>query len=236
VYDADNGPARWENSAGSDCTNGANQDAIGTGKSGLSSNLSMSSDTSNNLHLAYIDGSDYVQYKKYSSGAWDGSPTRLDTSATNTYVTVSVDTSNNDIYAIYLRSGTAYYKKYSGSWGSETDTGWTEGTSPTSLTSNYSGDGRIFAEWTSGSGSPYTVNWNYIIVPENILALVVLAPFLPRLFKKKWYDRRSLLNLLKRILSKIQSLKFKIQSYPFGRLRILSISKDSLKFKIAIRN
>jgi hypothetical protein len=209
VYDADNGGgARWENSAGSDCTNGANQDSIATGKSGLSSNISMSSDTSNNLHLAYIDGSNYVQYKKYSSGAWDGSATRLDTSATNNYVTVSVDTSNNNVYVIYLRSSTAYYKKYSGSWGSETDTGWTEGTSPTNLTSNYSASGRIFAEWTSGSGSPYTVNWDKIIVPENILALIVLAPFIPRFLKKK--------RLLSKVVDRIKFIRLcrKLRVYP----------------------
>jgi hypothetical protein len=186
IYDADHaGGAIWDDSAGNTCVNGANKDAIGTGKSGISSNISMSSDTGNNLHLAYIDASDYVQYKKYSSGSWDASPTRLDSSAANTYLTMSVDTSNNDIYAMYIRFGTIYYNKYSGSWLGETDTGWTENASPTNLTSNYSGNGMVMAVWTSGSNSAFTINWDYIIIPEKLILLLGLAPFLPLLMRRK---------------------------------------------------
>jgi hypothetical protein len=156
---------------------------------GLSKNISTVADASGNIHLAWIDDStpEHVQYKKYSSGSWDGSATQIDssTSEDNAYVSVSVDTNNNDIYVIYLRNGTVYFNKYSGSWGGETDTGWTAGTNPTSLTSNYQGNGKIFAEWTSENGSLSTVNWDYIIVPENIWLMITFIPLAFHLIKRK---------------------------------------------------
>ncbi|HKZ34701.1 MAG TPA: hypothetical protein VJ179_02420, partial [Patescibacteria group bacterium] len=94
--------------------------------------------------------------------------------SSNEYVTISVNTANNDLYVMYLRSGTVYYKKYTASaWGSETDTSWTEGSQPKFLTSNYGDSGRIYAVWTSGTANPYTINWNYIIMPEKLLLLLL---------------------------------------------------------------
>jgi hypothetical protein len=91
---------------------------------------------------------------------------------------------------LYIKdgSGAVYYNKYSGSWGGETDSGWDEGTSPTSLTPNYSSAGAVFAEWTSGAGSPYTVNWDYIVVPELLwlfLPFGFLLPLIVKLRKKR---------------------------------------------------
>ncbi len=167
------------------------QDAIGTGKSGVASNFSLSSDDANNLHLAWIDDStpDHVQYKKYSGGSWDGSATQLDSASSNDnqYVSVSVDTSPSpdEIYVIYLRSGTAYYNKYSGSWGGETNTNWNEGDSPKHLTANYSGVGRVFAGWTVSTNAPYFVGSSYIIIPEKLLALLFLGLLFPRFWRRK---------------------------------------------------
>ncbi|HLD11917.1 MAG TPA: discoidin domain-containing protein, partial [Patescibacteria group bacterium] len=160
---------------------------IATGKSGMASNITALADTIDKIHLAYVDGSDYVQYRSCAAVCTGNfsSATRLDTAATNTYVTASVNTANNNIYVLYLRSSTVYYKLYSGSWGSETNTNWNEGTSPTYLTSNYGDNGRIFAEWTSGSSSPYTINWDVIIIPENFLLFSSVAFLLPLAYRKR---------------------------------------------------
>lgn len=111
----------------------------------------------------------------------------------NEYVTVSVDTSTDDVCVLWLRSSTAYYNKYSGSWGGVTDTGWAEGNNPTNLTSNYSGNGMIFAAWTSGSGSPYSVKWDYVVIPENLWFFLGVVPLIPVLIKRQ-KDKKNLKN------------------------------------------
>lgn len=161
--------------------------SLGTGSSGFDNNISISSDTSNNLHLGAAVGNS-IYYRKYTVGSgWDASATTLDGSGTNRYVSVSVDTSNNDVYVLYLdtAASTVYYLKYSGGWGAVTNTGWTEGTSPTSLTSNYADSGKIFAEWNSQAAAPYTLNWNYIIIPEKIWLFLGLGLLIPKLLKKQ---------------------------------------------------
>jgi hypothetical protein len=70
--------------------------------------------------------------------------------------------------------------------GGETDTGWTEGTYPKMLTSNYADSGRIFAIWASGVSIPYTVNWDYIVIPEKVIILLLGgAVIVMRLIKKR---------------------------------------------------
>ena len=59
------------------------------------------------------------------------------------------------------------------------------------LTSNYSSSGRIFAEWTNGTSSPYTINWNYIIIPERLIFFLGMSVFFPLVVKRKriWKKR-----------------------------------------------
>ncbi len=99
---------------------------------------------------------------------------------------MSVDSDTDDVYVIWLRSGTAYYNKNDGTWGGETNTNWTEGTSPAYLNSNYQAGGSIFAQWVSGTSSPFDINWDTIIViPEHLWLFFGLGPILPLLFKRK---------------------------------------------------
>jgi hypothetical protein len=69
--------------------------------------------------------------------------------------------------------------------GNETDSGFTEGTSPVQLTSNFDNAGRVFAMWTSGSSAPYNINWEYVIVPEFLWMMLPLGLIFPKLLKKK---------------------------------------------------
>jgi hypothetical protein len=179
---------QWDNDAGGDQWDpdkASSPDSIASdGGGSLTANLSAAADTSYNVHLTYIDSSNRVKYLRCAavcSGTF-GSGATLDTGATNQYVTLSVDTGEDDVYAIFLRSSTAYYNQYdlsSTTWGGETDTGWTEGDSPKCLTSNYGDSGMIFAEWTSGTSSPYTLNWDYIIIPEKLMMFIFLGLVAP---------------------------------------------------------
>ncbi|HLD11734.1 MAG TPA: hypothetical protein VJB91_02420, partial [Patescibacteria group bacterium] len=196
---------QWDNDASGDKWDPdktESPDAIATGKSGLTSNLTAAADTNSTIHLAYIDGSDYVQYQSCSapcSGSFN-SATRLDTSATNTNVTVSIDSQNNNVYVLYFRSNVIYYKKYTSSWGGETNTGWSSAS--TNFTSG-SQDGEIIksgADWTtvrsasSGdtiwtgnadvttmtdySGGTYTIKRSYLVFDSSSLpddAVIVSA-------------------------------------------------------------
>ena len=190
------GGARWENSSDQACP--TNVDTVGTGQTGLDKNLSVTTDSEKDVHVLWVDNSSYIQSRKYdeSTSAWAGTTYRVDNGAAvaNSYATVSFDSGANNVYALYLRNSVIYYN----SWGEDSSptttneaeatngtTNWTEGTSPTYLTSNYSDSGRIFAEWTSGSGSPFTLNWDYIIIPEKLLYLLGLGILIPLILRKK---------------------------------------------------
>jgi hypothetical protein len=102
---------------------------------------------------------------------------------------MSLNTSDNSLYAIWIRGNHIYYEHgvapfASGNWDvSATD--WHSGTNLTNLTSDSSGSGIIFAEWTSGSSSPYTVNWDDVIVPENIYLMIGFVPLVSYFIKRK---------------------------------------------------
>ena len=165
--------------------------SIATGATGLTKNMSAVVDPTNNyIHLTYTDSSNYMKYDQYDGTDWDYSADTLDGSATCEYATISVDTATNDLYALWIRSNHIYYKKaaYSAgptwTWdGSATD--WKTTTSGAYVTSNYSGNGMIFAEWTEGSGSPYSVNWDYILIPERLWLFFGLTPLLITYLRKR---------------------------------------------------
>jgi len=194
------GGARWENSSDQTCDDGANVDTVGTGITGLANTLSATTDSEKDVHVIWADGSNYIQHNKYdeSASSWGGA-NRVDNGVEvdNAYPTVSFDSDSetNEVYALYIRSNVIYYNK----WGEDSTptTGnedevpnWTEGTTPTYLTSNYADSGRIFAEWTSGSASPYTLHWDYIIIPERIWMLLALGLIIPGLLRKRKRRKR----------------------------------------------
>jgi len=173
-----------------DPTNGWDSSAtsIATGTSGVTNNLSAVSDSSGNVHLAYINSSDGVSYQERTS-SWQTAIT-LDSNTGDDYPTISLDTDNSDLYALWIRSNIIYYKKGvspygSGNWDSSAAS-WKTGTSTAYVSSNYSGPGRIFATWTEGSSSPYSVMWgDIIIVPERLLALLGPGFLFPLFLRRK---------------------------------------------------
>jgi hypothetical protein len=164
-------------------------DLIAAGSTGMNNNFSISSDTNNNLYLSYIDGTGLVQFQEYTT-SWSGATQVSSGSTTNAYTSISVDTNNNNVYVLYIRTsstaGTIYYNKYSGgSWAGETSTGWKVDSTNTNLTTNFADSGKIYGEWTSGSGSPYTISWTDIIVPENTYLMIGFIPLVSYFIKRK---------------------------------------------------
>jgi N-acetylneuraminic acid mutarotase len=176
-----------------DIGDSGDQDAIGTHGGSTSKNISATSDSLYDVHLIYVDGSDDVQHKKYdeSGGSW-GSANPVDNGGTaNTYVTASFDTGASEVYAIYVRSNVIYYNKWgqattptTGNEADTADTNFTKDVNPAHLTSNFSGNSHIFVEWTDGSGSPYNVRWEYIIIPEYLWLFFAIGPLLPKLIRR----------------------------------------------------
>lgn len=118
-----------------------------------------------------------------------GSPVTLDSNTGNEYPTISLNTSNSDLYAIWIRGDDIYYKKgvspyKSANWDVSATAWQTAGTNDW-VTSNYSGNGMIFAQWTDGTGSPYSVMWNFIIIPEKVWMLLALGVVIPGILKKR---------------------------------------------------
>jgi len=188
-----NASTTWKNTAGSTCINGANTDAIATVTAGLADNISAThvSTTLGNVYLVYIDSSGHTVFQEYTSGAWQGAVT-LDSNSGNTNVSISydyIDGTNDVIDVFWIRGNHIYYKSNilpfsSGNWSAVTD--WHSGTNLTNLTSDYSDSWsrRGYAEWTSGSGSPYTVNWD-IIVPENPWMMIGFIPLMSYFIRRK---------------------------------------------------
>jgi hypothetical protein len=145
------------------------------------------------VHLIYPNTSTgYVTYDQWNStdNNWTSfSDVTLDSSGVGEYLTLSLDTDTSDLYAFWVRSDVIYYKKgvspyNSGNWDASATTFKSNG-QVTWLSSNYSGPSRVFATWTQGDVSPYSVLWKYVIVPERLLALLGLGPLLPLFLRRK---------------------------------------------------
>lgn len=115
-------------------------------------------DSSYNVHCVYIDQDQEVTYAKYAGGSW--TTTDLTINTTSRDCTLSYNPGNGYLYAFYKQSSNYYLKIYNGSsWSNQIDTGFTEGTSPNFLTSNFSNDnhagdnGRVFAIWSNTDSS-----------------------------------------------------------------------------------
>ncbi len=172
--------------------NGTSWDASPTtinssGLSGLANNMSAVADSSGNVHLTYVDSSGYVRYQEFTT-SWQ-TAVSLDTNASNAYTSISLDTSTGDLYAVWIRGNNIYYKKgvspYASANWDVAATDWKSTGTNTWVTTNYSGSGRIFAEWTVGVGSPYSISFGIIAVPENLLIFFLFMPFLPLLIKER---------------------------------------------------
>jgi len=201
----DDSQTRWEDSAGAVNTGGNNVDAIDTGVSGLENNMSAVVDNTNvDIHLAYIsdEATDQVSYRRWDNGTvtWDAVTLVADAASNDdAYVTISYDTSGDDVYVLWIDTGAAddiFYSKcdistecdVAGEWDAEIN--WQNTGTNTYVTSNYSGAGSIFAQWTEGTASPYSIMWDYIIIiPEHLWLFFGLGPLLPLLLKRR-KDRR----------------------------------------------
>ncbi len=154
--------------------------SIATGVTGLSNNMSAVTDTTNYyIHLLYINSTDYAVYQEYTT-SWQTAVT-LDGTAGCDYATISINTSNNDLYAFWTRANVIYYKKGVSPYGSanwdSSATSWQATGTNKHVTSNYSGSDNIFAEWTEGTTSPYTVKWDkviYVVPSVDITGTVYL--------------------------------------------------------------
>jgi len=144
---------------------------IDTGVTGLTKNMSAVASTQSSVdyvHLIYDDSSSHVIYDQWDSSNenWTsfGNQT-LDSDGTCEYLTLSKNTANNDLYAIWIRGDDIYYSTDSSpytSWSGATS--WqTSGTNKW-VTAGYKdfGSSNIFAEWTEGTGSPYSIMWDKI--------------------------------------------------------------------------
>ena len=129
-------------------------------------------------------------YKKWNGTSWDESATTLDSNAISEYATISLDTSTNDLYALWIRGSHIYYERadYTAgpTWAWDVSaTDWKTTGTNTYVTSNYSGNGAIFAEWTVGDGSPYAVNWDMILIPEKIWLFMGLGLVIPEILRRR---------------------------------------------------
>ncbi|QQS39292.1 glycosyltransferase [Candidatus Woesebacteria bacterium] len=191
-YSSDDNLISW----GSEETGSSgSKDSIDTVPSGLSKNISAVVDTTNyDVHLLFVDdeSTDQVSYKRWDkiNQEWDVTATLVagGTSDTDAYVSLSYDTDASDLYAIWIDTSTnhIFYTacdistqcSLASDWivGVEEEIDWHTETQPTNLTSNYSSGTNVFAQWSDGSGSPYSVEWDIIVVPENIWFLMLLSP------------------------------------------------------------
>lgn len=138
---------------------------IATGKTGMANNMSAVSDSSGNIHLTYIDSLSYVQYQKYTT-SWQ-TAVALDSNATNEYTTLAIDTAgNNGLYAFWVRANDILYRRgcspYAlADWDATSTFESAGGNSNNWTVAGYKdfGSGKIFAEWTQGAASPYSIKW-----------------------------------------------------------------------------
>jgi hypothetical protein len=90
--------------------------------------------------------------------------------ATCAYPSIAIDTTgNNGLYAFWIRDNNVYYKRgcspwASGDWGTLQTLEAAGGNSNDWVSAGYSnfGTAKVFAEWTQGSGSPYSIKWQYV--------------------------------------------------------------------------
>lgn len=141
-----------------------NPTAIAVGITGITNDFSALSDSSGNVHLAYIDSANKINYKQYTS-SWQDAVV-LDDIAGSSEVTISIDTTgSNGLYAFWIRNNDIYYRRACSPYTSWDNAVSLETTNTnTSLTSSLSdfSSGRIFVQYTQGSVSPYVIKSTFV--------------------------------------------------------------------------
>jgi hypothetical protein len=159
----------------------ANAASVGIGLTGLANSISLATDSSGYGHLAYIDSSGKTMYREYTS-SWQ-SAVEIDSNAGNQYPGIAIDKSGYDgVYAFWIRNDDIFYRNACSpftEWG-EAQTLENSGTNDwlTVGIQDYS-SGKLFALWTAGSGSPYTMSWKAITPTSCAANKAPLAPQTP---------------------------------------------------------
>jgi hypothetical protein len=143
-------------------------DTIGTMTNADTANMSMVSDSSGYAHVAFVDDTGKVQYRKYTT-AWQ-TAVPLDSNTGNAYPSLALDTAASKLYPFWIRDNDVYYKSGSspygiGNWdGSPTSFYSTDSNYFTTVGYNQGASaGAVFAEWTTDAGTagaPYMLAWD----------------------------------------------------------------------------
>jgi hypothetical protein len=145
--------------------------AVDTGPGLIESSFSAVSDSSGNIHLAYIDdeSTNQLSHKKWNGSSWSSATLVSDTASNDhVYPTLSLDTTNSKLYAFWINTSTnviSYSLCLTSSncdaasdWTHETP--WQTSGTNTSISSVYADNTYIFAQWYNGSA----IAWDRIPV------------------------------------------------------------------------
>lgn len=96
---------RWEDSAGNDCTNQANQDTVGTLASNTSFFKAVVDPVNYDVHIVYEESAGAVYYVRWdngtgTNGVWQSTVTLAGNSSFD-YAQIAVDTDTGDLYATW---------------------------------------------------------------------------------------------------------------------------------------
>ncbi len=138
--------------------------------SGSSNQFSTAKDSSNNIHLAYVDNG--IKYKKYNETNWTSADATLSSDANDVDPKISIDSDGNPI-VIWSKYNSAtdndlVYKRFNGtSWDTNSKDLVNNGllnrhiSTPESMNSS-----TLKYIWTEGTGSPYNVKFNSTYLPS----------------------------------------------------------------------
>lgn len=155
--------SEWETQATvSDYVAGLNGDSFSTVADG------------DNIHLVYVNASDHdLRYVNYTYGSGWGTEVLVEEDVDDAYPALSIDKTNNRLYVFWSENNHIYYKEYNDTaytWGDTVD--WitsTDTIGQRSLSASYRDyDDEIQVIWTSGSSSPYSVNFNYLSLGHDV--------------------------------------------------------------------
>ena len=146
-----------------------------------SAKISAASDSSGNVHLLYTKTNNNLYYNEMnSSGTW-GTEVLLHT-GTVASDSISVNTTTGDLYATYIDNNVIYSRKgvspyASANW--DTEAKLLNAGTNTNLTSGFATNtNTYFSLYTSGSSSPYNVNF-LLISGTNLLSVNSTDPATP---------------------------------------------------------
>lgn len=148
---------------------GSNWDMFGVGldmgMTGVDFGFEAAVDSNYNVHLVYLNSSNYPIYRNYAYPTWQA-PITLLTTEGNRFPTISVSSSgDNSVYVFWKNYNSIDLKRSCYPY-----TSWTAGQisnyvpNLTSFTSTYKdfGSGKLFLMWTTGTSSPYQITWESI--------------------------------------------------------------------------